>query len=518
MLRDLARALSLANLCFIAVWATLIDPLYNIPGFNQYLSIIINVLLLALLFWTAITVARRLRKPLALRIARLVFPLILLIPLNGVMRMLFPYRWLAIDLTLTALAIAMISLSDVRPWDYAMLRSAATVTLVLFPFFLITMGQLVWSLTKFTDRVPAAPVGLQKTSAARVLWLLFDEMDYQIAFSRRPAMLQLPELDRFRSQAIFASNAYPPADYTMASMPALVTGRRVSKAKLVNPSKLMIAFADSEERVSWGSQPNVFSEARGAGLNTAAIGWYIPYCRMIGENLTSCSSQDFEGLSLLKTSLNQIEGLINTIPLGSILAPQIGVIRDERARLRQERQNHLKAFFGVWDGAKKAAVDPSLNLILAHWPVPHGPGIYNRGTDDFELDSDSSYIDNFPLVDRVLRELRRAMEDAGTWDETTVLVTADHWWRYDIWRYTNSWTSEDQKMLPVEVNHRVPFILKLRGQNKGVTYDAEFNTVLTHDLILALLRGELTSAESVVNWLDRRRSLQGSPYRISGSE
>src|SRR5438034_4901686 len=163
MLRDLARALSLANLCFIAVWARLIDPLYNIPGFNQYLSIIINVLLLALLFWTAITLARRFRKPLALRIARLVFPLILLIPLNGVMRLLFPERWLAIDLTLTALAIAMISLSDVRPWDYAMIRGAATLTLVLFPFFLITMGQIAWSLTKFTDRVLAAPVSSLKT-------------------------------------------------------------------------------------------------------------------------------------------------------------------------------------------------------------------------------------------------------------------------------------------------------------------------------------------------------------------
>lgn len=517
MLRDLARALSLANLCFIAAWVELIDPLYNIPGFNQYLSIIINVPLLALLYWTAITLARRFRKPLAFRIAQLVFPLVLIVPLNGVMRILFPSRLLAIDLALAALAIAIISLSDVRPWDYAITRGAATVTLVLFPFFFITMGQMVWSLTKFTDRVPAASVSSRKTSATRVLWLLFDEMDYQIAFSKRPATLQLPQLDRFRSQAIFASGAYPPAENTLISMPALVTGRPVSKATLVNPSKLMIAFSDSEDRVSWGSQPNLFSKAREAGLDTAVIGWYLPYCRMIGENLTSCSWQDSEGLSLRETSLIQIEGLINTIPFGSTLGTQIGVV-NIKTRLRLGRQKNLKAFLGVLDGAKKTAVDPSLNLILVHWPVPHPPGIYDRRTDDFELDGESSFIDNVQLVDRTLGELRRTMEDAGTWDETIVLVTSDHSWRHELWRVTPFWTAEDQEMLPGEADHRVPFMLKLMGQRRAVTYDAEFNTILTHDLLLGLLKGELTDPENVVNWLERRRSMQGSPYPINGSE
>ena len=519
MLRDLARSLSLANLCFITAWMKLLDPVYNIPSINEYLSIIANVLLLALLFWTSVTLARRIRRPFALRIARVVFALALLVPLNAVMRKLFPGRMPEIDLALTAVAIVLLGLSALLTrWDYIGVRTASAAALVLFPFLFFTMGRAVWSLTKFADKVPAAPVNSRNASATRALWLVFDEMDYQIAFAKRPATLRLPEFDRFRSNAIFATNAYPPADHTLLSVPALLTGRRVLSAKLVNPSKLVITFPDSEDGVSWDSQPNLFSKVREAGLNAAAIGWYLPYCRMIGENLTTCSWEDHQGLSVGRSSLNQIVDLISTIPMGAIVALQIGLLDNAKTQLSQERQHHLKAFLQTLDSAKKAVVDLNLNLTLVHWPVPHPPGIYDRRADSYKIDGESSYLDNFPLADRALRELRNAMEDAGVWDETAVLVTSDHWWRNDLWRSSHSWTSEDENSLPVEANHRVPFILKLQGQNKGLEYNGEFNTILTRDLLLSLLKAEVSSPENVVNWLDQHRSLEGNPYPITGSK
>jgi hypothetical protein len=55
-------------------------------------------------------------------------------------------------------------------------------------------------------------------------------------------------------------------------------------------------------------------------------------------------------------------------------------------------------------------------------------------------------------------------------------------------------------------------LLKLKGQRAGVIYQPSFNTVLSQDLLLALLRGELSSPPDVTAWLDRHRSIGKSPY------
>ena len=517
MLKDLVRALSLANLCFIASWVGLLDTTYNIPSFNQYLSIIINVLLLALLLWFPIKLSGGVRDSLAVKSAQLFLALTLLVPLNGILRTLFPARILIIEFALIALAIAVLSLFDVEPWKGVLGRVPGTIALVLFPFFLITMGQTVWFLTRFTDKQPAPPVS-RKAPGQRVLWLIFDEMDYEIAFSKRPPTLQLLELDRFRSQAIFAQNAYPPADHTMTSMPALLTGRLVSEADLVNPSKLMVRFSDAKAMVNWGSQPNLFSQARAVGLNSAAVGWYLPYSRMIGDSLTSCSWWDYEAVGLRESSFNQFASLVNTIPLVSLLATQAGVINDVEAKQRLERRNYLTTYQGVLNDAREAVANANFDLVLVHWPVPHPPGIFNRHEGVFDLESGTSYLDNFELVDRTLGELRRAMEAAGMWAATTVLISSDHWWRDDIWRFTPSWTREDEEVSRERNDHRVPFMLKLAGQKLGAEQTGEFNTILTHDLVLALLRGELTTAEAVEDWLGRYHAQERSSYPVYGSK
>jgi hypothetical protein len=52
----------------------------------------------------------------------------------------------------------------------------------------------------------------------------------------------------------------------------------------------------------------------------------------------------------------------------------------------------------------------------------------------------------------------------------------------------------------------------LKKQRAGVIYQPSFNTVLSQDLLLALLRGELSAPPDVTAWLDRHRSIEKSPY------
>jgi len=216
--------------------------------------------------------------------------------------------------------------------------------------------------------------------------------------------------------------------------------------------------------------------------------------------LTTCSWQvsedrDDRGKTVSNFMLKQIQTLIGRKHAGLALA----------------REKHMGAYLTIFEDAKKVATNPDLDLILVHWPVPHPPGIYDRSKDDFALDEGSSYLDNLELMDRTLGEIRRAMEGSSSWENTTVLITGDHWWRTDWWRTEPLWTSEDAAFAS-RIDHRVPFLLRVAGQKEAITYEPAFNTVLIHDLLLALLSGEVSTPNSIVSWIDRHRSIAGSPY------
>jgi arylsulfatase A-like enzyme len=145
--------------------------------------------------------------------------------------------------------------------------------------------------------------------------------------------------------------------------------------------------------------------------------------------------------------------------------------------------------------ALRLVVDRDLGFILVHLPIPHAPHAYDRKSGTFTLGNSpiAGYIDSLALLDRSVGELRRAMENAGVWDSTTVLFTSDHGYR-------------DSEALDGKSDSRIPYILKLASQKDGVKYTQEFNTVLTADLLLGVLRGEIGDPASAVEWLDRNRT------------
>lgn len=529
MLRNLAVSLSLANLCFIETWANLLDPAYrfhmkSLLSSNNFVAILVNVLLLTAVTWVALTLARPSSKVVSRRIGQFAFLLVLLIAFWGVFIQLlrlfpFPYRTVVLFFCFT---VAVIVLTLWHSYLRYLLSAGATIALVLFPFVPVTFLQVGWSLRRadstvaFSDKALAPSSATGKTAASRVLWFVFDEMDQRMTFSERPPTVALPEIDRLRSQAIYASNAYPPASETLMSMPALLSGKLISNVKLLHANELMITFAGAKDAVPWGTQPNVFSKAREADFHTAVVGWYLPYCRMIGDSLTTCSWQmlqhwDDQGKTVSNFMLKQIKPLIGRIPFAGSLGLTRKLMTDGHARLALAREKHMGAYLTIFEDAKKVATNPDLDLILVHWPVPHPPGIYDRSKDDFALDEGSSYLDNLELMDRTLGEIRRAMEGYGIWENTTVLITSDHWWRTDFWSPHPMWTSEEAAFANGK-DHRVPFLLRVAGQKEAITYEPAFNTVLTHDLLLALLRGEVSTPNSIVSWIDRHRSIAGSPY------
>ncbi|HEV8522983.1 MAG TPA: sulfatase-like hydrolase/transferase [Terriglobales bacterium] len=526
MARNFLIALSLANISFIRIWKELLEgdkALYYSKGplNGQLIALFANVLLLALGFWLAVFRAKRSGRQTAIRFAQWVFLMVLFLNIGLTRWAAALHRrlgWLGLMLWAVALALTIFALSR---WNRKLVGIAAVLLLIASPFVLVTFAQGVWlwvrmNRASFADQL-AAPALPARNKAPRVLWIVFDEFDQRAAFDQRPASVKMPELDRLRAQTLYATHAYPPGRMTELAMPALITGKLIYKAEPSGTSDLLITYSKGQKPVRWSQEANVFSAARAAGFNTALSGWYQPYCRVIAGSLNSCSWQDGSILfGALRRQAGVVEGMaqqlkeVLTTTLGlDFLVPRFPQLQNPAAR-----RDEINDVVAILEQGKKAAADPAFDLVLVHLPVPHPFGIYDRERDDFSVGAGSSFLDNLELTDRMLGELRAAMEAAHLWEETAVLVSGDHWWRAEFWSRKRYWTAEEDAVFSGHVDHRVPFLLKMPGQKTQLSSDTGFNTVLTHDLVLAILRREVKDAQTAAAWLDQHRTIADSPYNV----
>ena len=375
--------------------------------------------------------------------------------------------------------------------------------IVLLPLVFVTFGQAAWKVLTYNSEPfankPLAEFLPVQSDSPRIVWLIFDRLDQRLSFVDRPRSIDLPQFDRLRSEAVYGSNAFPPSAYTIFTMPALVNGKIVGNSIQRDIDTLLLRYDGADRDARWGADASVFSEARAEGYNSGVVGWYLPYCRIFNQSLSSCAwfemarqhnSYDPTGSGGLPAVMwNEFRSLFETnflSPFGQSLATQ----------------KHARTYDTLLRTARKTIVDPRLNLVLVHLPIPHWPYFYNRTTGKYDLRNSLvyGYLDSLVLADLTLGIIRQDLEGAALWDRTTVLVSSDHSHR------------SAPRHLDGKTNPRVPFLLKLAGQKTGVDLHSEFNTVLTKELLLAILRREISTPQHVSNWIEQHRSLAQSPY------
>jgi hypothetical protein len=350
---------------------------------------------------------------------------------------------------------------------------------------------------EFADGKPAVRAGTG-AAARRVVWIVFDELSRSVVFESRPASLLLPNFDRLRAGSFHAASALSPSGFTETTMPALILGEKVTSATPAGPATLLLRTDRHPEPFGWHTRQNVFDTARDLGYNTALAGWFHPYGRVLNRSLTESFwvagwlnigiEEPGAAQSFLANVLFRARIQLSSLPLVGHLP---GVFPGLPAR-----REKIDRFRRLMEHAGRIAADPSIGLALLHLTEPHPPPVYSRERQALAPERRNSYLDSVAYADRVLGELRSAMERRGVWDRTVVIVSSDHGWRPDLWRGDAEWTAEDQTLVAGGVR-QVPFLVKMAGQRTPVEYAMPFDTVVTRALITRILAGELTAPEQL---------------------
>jgi len=512
-LPDWLAGLSLSNLVFLRCWAELLGPeetraywLKSMPVPTHYVSLMLDVLILGGFFYALMGGIRRQNK-IASRVM-VVSGLAILLSLVNSLRTLVSnpgtslfLRFVEQRAPVIGVAVAIMLVTALVFGGIRALRPVYRLLVLVSPFLFFTFGQSVYKIATYGDRLtpdgpmashlPAKPAG-----APRVIWVIFDEWDPDLTFNERPARIQLPEIDRLRKEGFWATQVVRSNLYTDWAMPALTTGIATEEIHPRGPSELMIRAKGSTTFMPWSEQETVFRKARALGFSTAVVAWAIPYCRVLKNDLSDCwwwsgsNQYNSVGDSLAAMLINRPRSLYENIyrsPFGQSLSTQ----------------RHIEVTDNVVGKSLEVARDPRVGMALLHMPVPHPPYFYSAVTGKNDRgatpiagifqQTQEGYVDALALVDKIVGELRRTMEQAGVWDTTTLIFSADHPYRHRL------------ALDGHQVSRHVPYLVKLAGPQTPVHYDAPFSALLTKELILAVLRGDLARAEDIPAWLDQHR-------------
>jgi hypothetical protein len=481
--------LAQGNLAYSARW----DPLQVTVPAVLALQLILTVLLF--LAWTSVR-NRGLAASASTHLACLLLCLLpagissvalaRLLPFDSTRVIRHPWFWPAALMFL----LPVFGFSLWRPrWMSAALRGLLLYSLPVLLVLAITTARvaLSWnSPTAFQD-LPLSPRLPARPQATRVVWVIFDELSQALAFDRRPPNLRLPHFDRLREHSFFARAAHSPADSTDRSLPALFLGEHVISSRPSGAGRLLLTTPSRSAEFSWTSAPNVFSDARQLGVNTALAGWYHPYGRLWNPQLTASAwtagwllsgvEEPTEPLPLADAMLFRLRMQLAAFPLiGHWPGYFPGAIHQE------EKQHRLEY---LMQNARRFLADPEIGLVVLHLPVPHPPAIVKRG----------NYLDSLATADQTLGDVVGHMGP-----HTTLIVSSDHGWRTALWRGGPEWTGAEESAAQGVDLSGVPFLVRFPDDDAAIEFDQPIDTVITRGLIHDILQGRLRSASQLAEW------------------
>ncbi|MDQ3171868.1 MAG: sulfatase-like hydrolase/transferase [Acidobacteriota bacterium] len=482
--RDALAGLALANILLIRSWFLAGTYAYlgsGLPMTRARAGLIALWLLLAAAL--ALLSAWSRKGPWPFRITAWTYALLLLLPADWVLR---NAAGIALPLITdrAGVAVGMVAalLLSVTLVQRVLVR---IVPLALLPIVLVTVGYA--ALPMFARPVEASPLRQpeRQTSpdGARVLWLLFDELDYRLIAGERENAPTLPAFKALMSEAFVATQATSPERKTLSAIPSIFTGRHVRTA---TPSGRDLILRFDEGGGRWATQASPFTRVREKNFWTGIVGWYHPYCDALPGQFDWCEWTPFtterhQSASIVEATLKQAQEAAGAFSL--LFRNNLDQTLQTQAQLEQARHEH----FDVWRRAdargKALALAQRPGLAMIHYPVPHAPGILQLVS---PAESWTGYLGNAVLADRTLAALRADLEASGRWTDTVIVVSADHAWR----------TARPS-------DPRVPLIIKLPGAAAHATYDHEISLMVLHDLLPRLVQREIATTDQLGVYLSR---------------
>jgi len=168
----------------------------------------------------------------------------------------------------------------------------------------------------------------------------------------------------------------------------------------------------------------------------------------------------------------------------------------------------LESYVRIRAAAQEVISSPAVDLAFLHYPIPHSPSVYSRSANSLASSYTTSfdgYVNNLALVDQTVGEILAGLEKSGLRDQTTIILSSDHWWRIS------------PIAAGVERDHRVPLIIQLAGSREAAVCEARINTVAVAKMITDIVGGAVNTNKSLLEYLRAAEVKETMDYTPKGA-
>jgi hypothetical protein len=331
------------------------------------------------------------------------------------------------------------------------------------------------------------PIPAVSPQRPRLVWILLDELSYQQTFEARDASVNLPNLDRLRSESTLYTDMTPIAYRTTRVVPSMLLGRSVTDVAYTAQNRYLIQTKDDPKWERFDPRASLFGMAADHGMTTSIVGWYIAYCPVFVGVVNQCywNNEDAQDRGPTQLDASFAENAI--FPL-RILAEQ--VFAPSRAWADQavwNQEGHTASVQDVSQHALQAIATSQADILFLHIPSPHPPAFWDRKKAAYALGG--SYLDSLDFTDRLVGQMLDLLEAQPRWNQTTLLVQGDHSWRTQMWRPLPGWSAEDERASHGgQWDPRPVLMIHAPGQQGPKTVTAPTSVMTVHDTIANYIR------------------------------
>lgn len=392
------------------------------------------------------------------------------------------------------LLMAITAAAVILRWRRHVDRIAAVMILALAPMPFVLSAHVLSCLQVDPPHRGSRPRTEQHRNAEVVL-LIFDEWDYEYTYSRRPAHIAMPALDRLQENSTSFSYALPTSGETLSSVPAILTGEAWSESSIGLDGNVLLRKSPNEAWQPFQIHTSIFCLASRRGWRSHFIHW-----RLV---LDPAEVAECPGLTLnhydsdqryreVREAYATFGGALTRPWLASLHGYTIARRLTSRRTVVAERARVVRK---MMDELTRVLSEARHEVVVAHLAVPHEPAVYDARAGRFlqQGNPNVTSLDNMAVVDLVLAQVQRVLTRRGQWDTSLVIATSDHWQR----RGSGDNFDPPAEKTAVERGHRVPLIIKFPGQTESQTVARRTSTTTVYEAVRRRISGKLDSFRSV---------------------
>ena len=294
-------------------------------------------------------------------------------------------------------------------------------------------------------------------TCAPLLALLFDELSFSYLYNEagnvRP---EFPEIGRLGAAATHYGAVAAPGGETLNALPSFLAARPVRDIEIHGADLMELTDDGRLVRFSAAGPDGLFATARRLGFRTEMAGYYLAYCDVLAEVVDACQSLSLYNAASGRERFSPVDPVLTTLVLWPRQFP-FGLLKNPPFAAHQRDMVARTAAFA---GRPVRGERPVFRFV--HFSVPHMPFVfdgegYNPPFDPLQTVPDAAYRRQLRYVDRLVGDLLGTLRRNGTFDGTTIVILADHGYRFG-----------EGERDPLHI----PFIVKAPGQQDRVVVDA----------------------------------------------